>query len=76
MDLNDTVTVTLTKRGAEILNKDARRLNLVFRKILNKHDYKEGDNYKGSLWMMFEKFGEYCSAGSEAVFKNLRRAIK
>jgi len=72
MNLNDTVTVTLTKRGAEILNKDARRLNLVFRKILNKHDYKEGDDYTRSLWMMFEEFGKHCSAGGEAVFTNLR----
>lgn len=73
MDLNDTVTVTLTKRGAEILNRKARKLNLAFRIILNKHDYKEGDDYTGSLWMMFEEFGGYCSAGSEAVFTNLRK---
>lgn len=72
INLNDTVTVTLTKRGAEILNRKARKLNLAFRIILNKHDYKEGDEYKGSLWMMFEEFGAACSAGGEAVFTNLR----
>lgn len=74
MDLNDTVTVTLTRRGAEILNKEARRLNSIFKININRDDFKEGDNYKGSLWMMFEKFGGYCSAGSEAVFTNLRKA--
>lgn len=72
IDLNDTVTVTLTKRGAEIQNQQAKSLNAKFNMSF-KDDYKEGDEYKGSLWMMFEEFGGYCSAGSEAVFTNLRK---
>ena len=73
MELNDTVIVTLTKRGAEILNRKAMRLNRVFKIMLNRDDYKDGDDYKGSLWMIFEEFGKHCSAGSEAVFTNLRK---
>ena len=46
MELNDTVIVTLTKRGAEILNRKAMRLNRVFKIMLNRDNYKDGDDYK------------------------------
>lgn len=75
MELNNIVTVTLTKRGADILNRKAMRLNRVFKIMLNREDYKEGDDYTGSLWMMFECFGQACLAGSEAVFTNLRKTL-
>lgn len=73
MDLNDTVTVTLTNRGAEILNRRARRSNKYFKTIISKDDYREGDNYTASLWTMFEDLGGERCAGSEAVFTNLRK---
>lgn len=72
INLNDTVTVTLTKRGAEILNDDAKEFNSKFSLHL-KDSHKEGDEYENQLWCMFERFGEFCSAGSESVFTNLRK---
>lgn len=74
MDLNDTVTVTLTKRGAEILNGQARILNS---RILSHHfddSHFEGEIYKTQLWSIIDHFGGYCSIGSEIVFTNLRKA--
>lgn len=72
MELNDTVTVTLTKRGAEILNEQAKSLNARYNMGF-KDNYMAGDDYQSSLWSLFDDFGEACSAGSEFVFTNLRR---
>lgn len=61
MNLNDTVTVTLTKRGA-------RKLNIYYAIDM----YREGHSYTGPLWWMFEFFGNSCTFPSDPVFTNLR----
>lgn len=45
MELNDIVKVTLTKEGADLLNK----VRLV-------EGYKEGDIYMCQLWLLYYKF--------------------
>lgn len=74
IDLNDTVEVTLTKIGADILNAESKRLNDYFKgRTAFRENYKEGDVYKNSLWVIITDFGKYCQAGQEAVFKQLRK---
>lgn len=72
MDLNDTVIVTLTAKGAEILNEINEEMARRVPKHNWKRDYKEGDDYKAPLWSMFEDFGAHCSVGTVHCFLNLR----
>lgn len=60
MELNDTVKVTLTKTGADLLNK-----------VLLVEEYKEGDTYVGQLWLMFYKFKETIGWGQLIPFTNI-----
>jgi len=66
MELNDTVTVTLTKRGAEIAGELEKYHDGV-------KEYKEGDNFTTELRYIFIVFERYVSRG-EAVFTNLRES--
>lgn len=60
MELNDTVKVTLTKEGADLLNE-----------VLLVEEYKEGDTYIGQLWRMFYNFKETIGWGQSIPFTNI-----
>lgn len=74
MELNDTVEVTLTLAGANILNKINRDKLAYFPSLRIRTDYKEGDKYKGQLYELFYMFGIHCCPGSNVVFTNLTKA--
>lgn len=74
MNLNDIVEITLTKTGAKILNDFGKDINSRgFHSVSWIEDYKEKDIYKSALWDIFNLFGDYCTAGSEHVFFNLKQ---
>lgn len=60
MELNDNVKVTLTKTGADLLNKH-----------LLVEEYKEGDTYVCQLWLIFYKFKETIGWGQPIPFTNI-----
>ena len=74
MELNDTVEVTLTQEGANIINKINRDTLAYFPSLEIRTDYKEGDKYKEQLYELFYKFGVHCCPGSNLVFTNLINA--
>lgn len=77
MELNDTVSVILTKEGADILNKSARNLNEYFQGSIHfKDNYLRNEYYETQLWNLFREFGDSCSAGSTIVFTNLEKVNK
>lgn len=75
MDLNDTVTVTLTNRGAEILNNRYKVICEEYPKAGFRCDYEEGEDHSCLLWEMISKFSGSCGLGQEAVFTNLRLKV-
>ncbi len=72
MELNDNVQVTLTERGAKILNETNASMKLLCPNMNWKTDYKGGDEYSTQLWDIIGQFGSCCSAGSELVFTSLK----
>lgn len=64
MNLNDSVTILLTKSGANILNADSERMNKTFSSmfeksgIILKTDYKEGDVYENILWWILSLYAD------------------
>lgn len=60
MELNDEVKVTLTKTGADFLNKS-----------LLVEEYKEGDAYACILWLLFYKFKGILGWGQPLPFTNI-----
>ena len=76
MELNDMVRITLTKKGAEILNNSANELNRAFPAVKFKANFRSGDIYEAILWKVFEEFGGYCSAGANIVFTNLEKVTR
>lgn len=77
MNLNDTVTVVLTKFGAHLLNVRNYKLNKLFMKksFAYKVDYKEGDVYENTLWTILGLFSDCFYAGHEAPFTDLEKSI-
>lgn len=74
MDLNDEVRVTLTEKGAEIINAANKEMadKCQFTSIYFKHDYKEGDHYQKELHdIMYHFGGSYCCPGSLLPFTDL-----
>lgn len=74
MELNDTVEVTLTQVGANILNKINRDKLAYFPSLKIRTDFKEGDKCKEQLYELFYVFGVHCCPGSDVVFTNLTKA--
>lgn len=72
LNLNDMVVVTLTERGAEILNSTKKSYNHEYGLRL-KCDYSPGEEYTLQLWGLFNLYGGYLSAGNSIVFENLRK---
>lgn len=75
MELNDTVEVTLTKDGANIINKENKDHLVYFPSLKLRTDYKEGDKYKTELHDLFYKFGVHCCPGNDPAFINLTKAV-
>lgn len=75
MNLNDFATIVLTKRGAEVLNADHRRMAETFPRkgITWKTDYKEGDVYKNILWLILNIFSECFENGDHPPFTDLEK---
>lgn len=70
INLNQSATVILSQRGADILNAENKKWNDFFKakniEHGSKEDYKKGDSYKGQLWSMFQTFGgEHIYMGCE-----------
>ena len=72
MDLNDEVRVTLTAKGAEIINAENKEVADKVKSIYFKYDYKEGDHYQSLLHDVMYLFGGgHCAPGSEKTFTEL-----
>ena len=72
-DLNDTVKVTLTEKGAEILNGYYEKLLADFPMVRTKrvHEYKPGDTFETQFWCLFERFGSFIDVAATKPFKHL-----
>lgn len=84
MELNEPVFITLTKAGAEILNKENEKKRIETKaKFFPKNpdvvdriypvDYKEGQVLSEQLWVIFSWFGLYSFLGNDLPFTNLRQ---
>lgn len=84
MELNDSVFITLTKSGADILNKENEKKRIETKaKVFSKNpdvvdriypvDYKEGQVLSEQLWVIFSWFGLYSFIGQDIPFTNLRK---
>lgn len=74
MELNDTVEVTLTQSGANIINKGNRATLSYMPSLKLRTDYQEGDKYKTELHDLLYKLGVHCCPGYDLVFTNLKKA--
>ena len=63
INLNDTVTVNLSERGAGILNK-------YFKQFYMQENYKAGDVFKTQLWDLMSIFGPYMVMGFDIPFES------
>lgn len=61
LNLNDTVSVTLTKQGADIYNQAWEGYST--------HQKKEGDVLTTQLWALFRDFGDYINLGYVMPFE-------
>lgn len=71
---NDTVCVTLTATGADILNDINRRANTGFllrSTVRFRTDYTEGEVYRDQLWHIFKIFGDKLDLGLVVPFNDL-----
>jgi hypothetical protein len=72
IDLNDTVSVILTKWGATYLNaRNMYKNETDTGTLIYKTDYKEGDVYKEQLWKLILDFKDGFRFDKEKVFKQL-----
>lgn len=79
-NFNDNVEVTLSKRGAAMLNAyNLHRMGELYAipsiKIKLKVDYKAGDKYTQQMWCLFEMFGPGISLGAQAPFEGCRLSL-
>ena len=63
INLNDTVTVYLNEKGAEILNRH-------FAQFYMAENYKKGDVFKTQLWDLMNIFGESMIMGFDIPFES------
>lgn len=71
---NDTVHVTLTATGADILNDLNKRANtgyLLRSTVRFRTDYTEGEVYRNQLHHIMKVFGSGCDLGLEVPFNEL-----
>ena len=71
---NDTVSVTLTATGADILNELNWTANTGFflmSTVSFRTDYTEGEVYRDQLWHIFKLFGDKLDLGLVVPFNEL-----
>ena len=71
---NDTVYVTLTATGADILNELNYLTNtgfLLMSTVRFRTDYAEGEVYRDQLWHLFKVFGNKLDLGLVVPFNEL-----
>ena len=66
-NINETVKVVLTKKGAEILNDFYEHMPLF---AIPKEKYKEDDEYSTEMWHLFNIFGKHIFLGCDIPFKD------
>ena len=78
MTMHTEVVVTLTKKGAEILNEKNKKFlesiknNSAVQAYGFKTDYKENDEHCCMLWQLMELFGLHCYNGAEVPFITMK----
>ena len=79
LTMHSEVVVTLTKRGAELLNErnqdlwDKYKDNPKVQLFGYRTDYKEGDTHHDMLWEIMALFGgDKCHAGADVPFDELK----
>lgn len=73
-NMNDSIAVVLTKRGAEMLNDYNKASNRRFPKCYpDATDYKEGDVFEGQMWCIFERFPDKWHIGADAPFTRIMK---
>ena len=76
---NDTVHVTLTATGADILNDLNKRANTGFllrSTVRFRTDYTEGEVYRDQLHHIMKVFGSGCDLGLEVPFTEMELDVK
>lgn len=68
MNMNDNVSVILTKTGAKIMNDREEYFSRIIPNF-KKHNYCEDEELKTQLWCLFEYFGKYIDITCETPFK-------
>lgn len=66
-NINDQVTVTLTAKGADIMNAYEREWSLFDSASIK--TWKEGDTYKRPLYIFMCRFGDQIGIGFDIPFK-------
>ena len=79
LTMHTEVVVTLTKRGAELLNKRNQEIRNRYKDNPNvqlfgyRTDYKEGDTHHDMLWEIMALFGgDKCHEGADVPFDELK----
>lgn len=73
MNLNDHVTVKLTKHGVNVLRDQHHQWQMHFSNALINHEYKdfvapENNMYTAQMWSLIETFGDHIGMGRKDVF--------
>ena len=82
MELNGTVSITLTKSGADILNSENQRrrkeglekYTLCYKELIERIypvNYYEGQEVQETLWVIFSWFGIHSHIGNDIPFTDL-----
>ena len=68
---NDTVTVTLTKEGAEFLSYKMKEFYDAYPqiKMRSKEVFHEGEIYRTQFWALLSDFGEVLQLGVQSPFQ-------
>ncbi len=67
---NDTVTVTLTKEGAEFLSYKMKEVYDAYPKLPRRREvFKEGEVYRTQFWSLITDFHEAMQLGVQSPFR-------
>lgn len=72
LEMNDTVTCTLTDKGAAIINMRHEDMKRVHPQGDYKTDYKEGDEFSGTLWYIISLLPAF-HMGQDVYIKNIKK---
>ena len=80
VNINDNVTVTLTKEGAAVYNNHYDELNSLITSWGGKPTHfnrmSEGDKITLQIWLICKIFGAYMDMGLPAVFESNSMEVK